>query len=66
LCYVWQHPGAMEEESYAITQRLLAGEIDAAAAAKQYELSAENWRKNNPEMVENFKIWATEDMPFMK
>jgi ABC-type glycerol-3-phosphate transport system substrate-binding protein len=66
MCYVWQHPGALEEESYAITQKLLAGDINAAEAAKQWEQTAVKWRKENPEMVKNFRIWATEKMPFMK
>jgi hypothetical protein len=66
MCYVWQHPGVLEEESYAISQKLLAGDIDAAEAAKQFEQTAVKWRKENPEMVENFRIWATEKMPFMK
>jgi ABC-type glycerol-3-phosphate transport system substrate-binding protein len=66
LCYVWQHPGALEEESYAISQKLLAGETDASGAARQFEQTARTWRKDNPEMVKNFEIWATEEMPFMK
>ena len=64
--YVWQHPGALEEASYAITQELLAGNIGAAEAAKRYEASAEKWRTENPEAVKNFTIWANEEFPFMK
>jgi ABC-type glycerol-3-phosphate transport system substrate-binding protein len=64
--YAWQHPGAVEEASYAITQELLAGNIDAAEAAKRYEASAEKWRTENPEALKNFTIWANEEFPFMK
>ncbi len=66
MTYPWLHPGAIEEASYAITQSLLAGNIDAAEAASQYEQAAEKWRADNPEELKNVKIWATEEMPFMK
>jgi raffinose/stachyose/melibiose transport system substrate-binding protein len=66
MCYPWLHPGAIEEASYAITQKLLAGDIGAAQAASEYEQAAEKWRAENPEELKNVKIWATEQMPFMK
>jgi raffinose/stachyose/melibiose transport system substrate-binding protein len=66
MTYPWLHPGAIEEASYAITQKLLAGDIDGAQAAKEYEQAAEKWRAENPEELKNVKIWATEKMPFMK
>ena len=66
MTYPWLHPGAIEEASYAITQKLLAGDIDAAEAASEYEQAAEKWRNENPEELKNVKIWATEKMPFMK
>jgi len=66
MTYPWLHPGAIEEASYAITQKLLAGNIGAAEAASEYEQAAEKWRDENPEQLKNVRIWATEDMPFMK
>jgi ABC-type glycerol-3-phosphate transport system substrate-binding protein len=66
MTYPWLHPGAIEEASYAITQKLLAGDIDAAEAASEYEQAAVKWRNENPEELKNVKIWATEKMPFMK
>jgi ABC-type glycerol-3-phosphate transport system substrate-binding protein len=66
MCYPWLHPGAIEEASYAITQKLLAGDIDAAQAAREYEQSAKKWRDENPEQLKNVQIWATEKMPFLK
>jgi ABC-type glycerol-3-phosphate transport system substrate-binding protein len=66
MTYPWLHPGAIEEASYAITQKLLAGDIDAAEAASEYEQAAVKWRNENPEELKNVKIWATETMPFMK
>ena len=66
MCYPWLHPGAIEEASYAITQKLLAGDIDAAEAAREYEQSAKKWRDENPEQLKNVQIWATEKMPFLK
>jgi len=66
MTYPWLHPGAIEEASYAITQKLLAGDIDAAEAASEYEQAAAKWRAENPEELKNVKIWATEAMPFMK
>jgi ABC-type glycerol-3-phosphate transport system substrate-binding protein len=66
MCYVWQHPGALEEAGYALTQAFLAGDITADEAAAQYEEAAAKWRNDNPDALENFKIWATEDMPFME
>ncbi len=65
MTYVWQHPGALEEAAYAITQELLAGDIDADQAAQKYADAGEKWRTENPEAVKNFEIWANEDMPFM-
>ena len=66
MTYPWLHPGAIEEASYAITQKLLAGNINASEAASEYEQAAEKWRRENPDQLKNVKIWATEDMPFMK
>jgi ABC-type glycerol-3-phosphate transport system substrate-binding protein len=66
MCYPWLHPGAIEEASYAITQKLLAGDIDAAQAAREYEQSGKKWRDENPEQLKNVQIWATEKMPFLK
>jgi ABC-type glycerol-3-phosphate transport system substrate-binding protein len=66
MCYPWLHPGAIEEASYAITQKLLAGDIDAAQAAREYEQAAKKWRDENPEQLKNVQIWATEKMPFLK
>jgi raffinose/stachyose/melibiose transport system substrate-binding protein len=66
MCYPWLHPGAIEEASYAITQKLLAGDIDAAQAAREYEQAAKKWRDENPEELKNVQIWATEKMPFLK
>jgi len=66
MTYPWLHPGAIEEASYAITQKLLAGDIDAAEAASEYEQAAEKWRAESPDELKNVKIWATEKMPFMK
>lgn len=66
MCYPWLHPGAIEEASYAITQKLLAGDIDAAQAAREYEQSAKKWRDENPAQLKNVQIWATEKMPFLK
>ena len=66
MTYPWLHPGAIEEASYAITQKLLAGDISAAEAASEYEQAAEKWRAENPDELKNVKIWATEKMPFMK
>ena len=66
MCYPWLHPGAIEEASYAITQKLLAGDIDAAEAAREYEQAAKKWRDENPEQLKNVQIWATEKMPFLK
>lgn len=66
MTYPWLHPGAVEEASYAITQELLAGDIDAKEAADKYEAAAEKWRNENPDELENVKIWANEEFPFMK
>ncbi len=66
MTYVWNHPGAMEEAIYATTQEFLTGKIDAADAAQKLEASAEKWREENPVMLENFRIWAEEDFPFLK
>ncbi len=66
MTYPWLHPGAIEEASYAITQKLLAGDIDASQAAAEYEQAAEKWRSENPDELKNVKIWATEKMPFLK
>jgi ABC-type glycerol-3-phosphate transport system substrate-binding protein len=66
MTYPWLHPGAIEEASYAITQKLLAGDISGAQAAAEYEQAAVKWRAENPEELKNVKIWATEKMPFMK
>jgi hypothetical protein len=65
MTYPWLHPGAIEEASYAITQELLAGDINASQAAAKYEQAAAKWRTENPEQLKNVRIWATEDMPFM-
>ena len=66
MTYVWNHPGAMEEAIYATTQEFLTGRIDAAQAAQKLEENAEKWRRENPEAVKNFNIWAQEDVPFLK
>jgi len=58
--YNFNHPGAFEEALYSIGQIFMGGEIDAEEAARRYEDAAEKWRKNNPEQVENFKIWIKE------
>jgi multiple sugar transport system substrate-binding protein len=60
--YNFNYPGAFEEALYSIGQLFMAGDIDAAEAAKQYEEAAEKWRQNNPEQVKNFKIWI--EKPF--
>lgn len=60
--YNFNYPGAFEEALYSIGQQFMAKEIDAEKAAQLYEAAAEEWRKNNPEQIENFKIWV--DKPF--
>lgn len=60
--YNFNYPGAFEEALYSITQIFMAGEIDAEEAARQYEEAAEEWRQNNPEQIENYKIWI--EKPF--
>ena len=65
MTYVWNHPGAAEEALYAITQEFLGSDMSAQEAADKYEAAVEKWRTENPEAVENFKIWANEDFPFL-
>ncbi len=55
--YNFSYPGAFEEALYSIGQIFIAGEVDAAEAARRYEEAAEKWRQNNPEQIENFNIW---------
>jgi hypothetical protein len=60
--YNFNYPGAFEEALYSIGQLFMAGDIDADEAAQMYEDAAEKWRQNNPEQMENFKIWI--EKPF--
>jgi hypothetical protein len=66
MTYVWNHPGAFEEGVYAITQEFFGDRLSPESAAQKYEAVAEKWRKDNPAMVEKFKIWASEKIPFLK
>jgi ABC-type glycerol-3-phosphate transport system substrate-binding protein len=66
MTYPWLHPGAIEEASYAITQKLLAGDINADEAAAEYEQAAKKWRDETPQELKNVQIWATETMKFMQ
>ena len=61
--YNFNYPGAFEEALYSIGQLFMTGDIDADEAAQMYEDAAEKWRQNNPEQMENFKIWI--EKPFM-
>jgi len=60
--YNFNYPGAFEEALYSIGQQFMAKEVDAEKAAQMYEEAAETWRQNNPEQIENFKIWV--EKPF--
>jgi ABC-type glycerol-3-phosphate transport system substrate-binding protein len=60
--YNFNFPGAFEEALYSITQKFMAKEVNAEEAAQLYEEAAAAWRQNNPEQIENFKIWV--EKPF--
>lgn len=66
MTYVWNHPGAFEEGVYAVTQEFFGEKLSPEAAARKYEAVAEKWRQDNPAIVEKFKIWANEKIPFLK
>ncbi|MCL5985660.1 MAG: extracellular solute-binding protein [Actinobacteria bacterium] len=63
MTYNYNYPGAFEEALYSISQLLITGDIDAGEAAMRYEETAEKWRKENPEAMENFKIWVENPLP---
>jgi raffinose/stachyose/melibiose transport system substrate-binding protein len=66
MTYEWNHPGALEEAVYAITQQFFAEKLRPEIAAQEYEAVAERWRNENPAMLEKFKVWANEKVPFLK
>ncbi len=55
-CWTYQEniPVPVLEAMYSICQELVAGNIDAVEAAKQFETAAANWRKQYPQDVENY------------
>ena len=55
--YNYNYPGDFETSLYTIGQRFVAGELTPEQAAQEYEAAAAKWRENNPQGVENFKIW---------
>lgn len=50
---VWESEGAI-----ALGQLLMAGDIDAAEAAKRYQSIAEKWREENPEQLAAYGKWT--------
>lgn len=58
------HPAVLEEAVYLITQEFITANISAEQAAQMYEEAVQKWRSSDPGAIENFRIWAEEDLPF--
>ena len=61
--YNYNYPGDFETALYAIGQQFVAGDLTPEQAAQKYEEAAQKWRDNNPQGVENFKIWIDKPLP---
>jgi raffinose/stachyose/melibiose transport system substrate-binding protein len=55
--YNYNYPGDFETTLYTLGQQLVTGQLTPEQAAQAYEDAAAKWRENNPQGVENFKIW---------